>query len=524
MNYVESFNLFGVNVKQIPCITGSGAPTTATEGAIGCFYMDTNTGMVYKCTAEASGAYTWEEFESGGGSVELDTTLTQEGMAADSKAVGDRLGDVDDAFDELHNYAQQLESEGGEPGGGMTEERVAILEALDSTVFETVLVPSLNLFNPSTAEVAPVFSGAYWWSGIIPCSVGDVIYVKKLYDSAFDGMNFGVCLVGESGGAAYPTLSAYKTYTVEDHPSTPDLIGLRILVKLSAVPIEQCADVMVTINTEPTEYQAWTPGEETKESRVQKNADQIAILNTRTASRWSGKNVLVFGDSISTDEYASYTKWATVLKESAGFELFNYSVHGYGFVCGQGSAAQGEYNMINQIENAHNDGVNPDLVILFMGTNDFGNAVPIGKAGDGTNLEMYSKNAYLTPTATASSITTFYGGVEHCMARIKQLWPAALVCVLSPLQRINQTSATAGMALVDYRDIIVETAKRFTFPVKDLYNESNFCPCNLYDRETKTYQFPADSPYAGGYDGLHPNEAYCRDVLAPMIGRFIENI
>ena len=63
MNYVESFNLLGLEAKQIPCIKGEGAPTTATEGAVGCFYMDTTTSTLYKCTAVLDGVYTWETFE-----------------------------------------------------------------------------------------------------------------------------------------------------------------------------------------------------------------------------------------------------------------------------------------------------------------------------------------------------------------------------------------------------------------------------------------------------------------------------
>lgn len=67
MHYVESFNLFGVPAKQLPCILGSGAPLTTTEGAVGLFYMDTANGEIYKCTAiTSSGAYTWEKFASGG--------------------------------------------------------------------------------------------------------------------------------------------------------------------------------------------------------------------------------------------------------------------------------------------------------------------------------------------------------------------------------------------------------------------------------------------------------------------------
>lgn len=66
MNYVDSLNMFGVEAKEIPSIKGNGAPTAATAAAVGCFYMDIDTGKVYKCTAAADGVYTWEEFGAGG--------------------------------------------------------------------------------------------------------------------------------------------------------------------------------------------------------------------------------------------------------------------------------------------------------------------------------------------------------------------------------------------------------------------------------------------------------------------------
>jgi hypothetical protein len=59
MNYVPNLNIFGVEAKEIPCITGSGAPTTSTAGAVGMFYMNTNSGKVYKCTSAVDGVYTW---------------------------------------------------------------------------------------------------------------------------------------------------------------------------------------------------------------------------------------------------------------------------------------------------------------------------------------------------------------------------------------------------------------------------------------------------------------------------------
>lgn len=63
MKFVKGFdiNKCGVEYKQVPCITGEGAPTTATKGAVGCLYMDTLTGDTYKCIAVTDGVYTWKE-------------------------------------------------------------------------------------------------------------------------------------------------------------------------------------------------------------------------------------------------------------------------------------------------------------------------------------------------------------------------------------------------------------------------------------------------------------------------------
>lgn len=47
------------NIGAMAHMTGKGAPTTSTEGAVGCLYMDTDTGNMYKCTAAVDGSYTW---------------------------------------------------------------------------------------------------------------------------------------------------------------------------------------------------------------------------------------------------------------------------------------------------------------------------------------------------------------------------------------------------------------------------------------------------------------------------------
>ena len=49
--------------------TGTGAPTTSTEGSVGEMYVDKSTGTVYVCTDTTGGTYTWNEVSGGGDGV-----------------------------------------------------------------------------------------------------------------------------------------------------------------------------------------------------------------------------------------------------------------------------------------------------------------------------------------------------------------------------------------------------------------------------------------------------------------------
>ena len=68
MNFVKNHNQYGVEAKEIPCLVSHGEPTEETKGAVGCLYMDEDTGELYKCIAVSVGVYTWAAVEGGGGS------------------------------------------------------------------------------------------------------------------------------------------------------------------------------------------------------------------------------------------------------------------------------------------------------------------------------------------------------------------------------------------------------------------------------------------------------------------------
>lgn len=74
---------------SVSTISGKGAPTSETQGAVNQLYRDEDTQKLYICTA-VDGGYTWAAVS--GGSADVDATLTKAGYAADAKAAGDAIG------------------------------------------------------------------------------------------------------------------------------------------------------------------------------------------------------------------------------------------------------------------------------------------------------------------------------------------------------------------------------------------------------------------------------------------------
>lgn len=101
MNYVESLKMLGLEAKQIPSITGDGAPTTSTEGAVGCLYMDNATKYMYKCIAADEGVYTWENIlDDSNTNTIVQTTGDSETAVMSQKATTDAIAGKTDRITE----------------------------------------------------------------------------------------------------------------------------------------------------------------------------------------------------------------------------------------------------------------------------------------------------------------------------------------------------------------------------------------------------------------------------------------
>ena len=152
---------------------------------------------------------------------------------------------------------------------------------------------------------------------------------------------------------------------------------------------------------------------------------------------------------------------------------------------------------------AHAMDTSADMVIVYGGVNDyFHGDAPFGEIGD------------TTPS-------TYCGGVYFLMNYLRENYGEKPIIFMTPARcflrkevddSIPSTHAKKiipGKPLIDYADVIIETAKKFNIKVLDLYRDLGINPYNQYDFETYTN------------DGLHFNDAGHK-VLAQKLKDFIE--
>ena len=127
----------------VSTISGKGAPTSETQGKVNQLYRDEDTQKLYICTA-TDGRYTWAAVSgvgSGGGSVDVDDTLTKAGKAADAAVVGNRLSALSEEIANL-------------PSGGSgltTDEKTLMLTLVKNAKYAENVQPAYEqleaLFN-----------------------------------------------------------------------------------------------------------------------------------------------------------------------------------------------------------------------------------------------------------------------------------------------------------------------------------------------------------------------------------------
>lgn len=232
-----------------------------------------------------------------------------------------------------------------------------------------------------------------------------------------------------------------------------------------------------------------------------------AVAQQAITHPWQGKRVAYFGDSITDPRNnGSKMKYWSFLKDWLNITTYVYGVSGrqWNDIPRQAEALYAE----------HGDSI--DAIIIFIGTNDFNNAVPIGQ----WYTEAETEVMYAHGGATKSLVkrkqqtlcmtdSTYRGRINIALEKVKRMYPTKQIVLLTPIHRARfyaneknwQTTEDYANAVGEYIGAYVESVKEagnvWAVPVIDLN-----ALCGLYPMIEEHEQY-----FKGGTDCLHPNDA-----------------
>lgn len=222
---------------------------------------------------------------------------------------------------------------------------------------------------------------------------------------------------------------------------------------------------------------------------------------------WQGKKVAYFGDSITDPRNnAADSKYWSCLEEWLGITPYVYAK--------SGRMWDDIPRQMSLLQQEHGDDF--DAILIFMGTNDYNNAVPLGrwyeeKMDTVTYGHQYQKRTENRMRRVPSmDKDTYRGRINIALDSLKRTWPGKQIVLLTPIHRSGfyandknwqvpeDYANRCGEYLDTYVEAVREAGKVWSVPVIDLNSL-----CGLY---------PLMDGYAGYFnnpasDRLHPNNA-----------------
>ena len=225
------------------------------------------------------------------------------------------------------------------------------------------------------------------------------------------------------------------------------------------------------------------------------------IEGTKQEEDWTKKTAVFVGDSI------TYGKGTTeIYHDILATELNLTSKVSMG-VSGSTISVNSDYGSSKQplIERYKNI-PSADLIMIFMGTNDYGHETPLGTIEDSTDI-------------------SFYGALNVIIPALQERHPNSTIVLVTPIHRYGYgTSGILGTSLTydnipngvnatlgDYVTALKNIAYKYSVPVIDLFN---LYPIDPTIESVRTEYIP---------DGVHPNDAG-HVVLAETIKNTLELI
>ena len=222
---------------------------------------------------------------------------------------------------------------------------------------------------------------------------------------------------------------------------------------------------------------------------------------------WMQKRVAYFGDSITDPRNSgSKVKYWNFLQEWLGITPYVYAVSGR------------QWNDIprqaDKLREEHGDSV--DAILIFIGTNDYNNGVPIGQwyeekaekvmYGHGQPKKLVNrKRRYMSMDAN-----TYRGRINIALDKVKRMYPHQADCLAHPpsivlssivMRRTGSVRKTTtnqcGIYLEEYIDAVKEAGNIWALPVIDMNALSGLYP--MMDEHAQYFADPQ-------VDRLHPND------------------
>ncbi|WRW34606.1 lipase acylhydrolase domain protein [Staphylococcus phage CF5] len=226
------------------------------------------------------------------------------------------------------------------------------------------------------------------------------------------------------------------------------------------------------------------------DARIKNNSQN----NSLSTSILKDKKGLFIGDSITEVNFRSNKNYHQFIADRTGLININMGVSGTGYQDRKNVA----YDVTEQ----------PDFISVMLGTNDYGlvasNIKPLGNASD-------------------HKYDTVAGSIYYTFLQLSKNFPTTPIVVMTPLPRIEsnpfkEQQNKKGYSLGDLVKVIKELANKFSFPVLDLYNNSNL---RVWDTNVNNEFFQVENKELPA-DGLHPN-VKGHEWISYMIQSFLED-
>lgn len=233
----------------------------------------------------------------------------------------------------------------------------------------------------------------------------------------------------------------------------------------------------------------------------------LSVQATDFVHPWRGKTVAYLGDSVTDPRNkASDKKYWYWLEQWLGITPYVYAVSGRQW--------DDVPRQADKLRTEH--GHDFDAILIFMGTNDYNNAVPIGRWYDESMQTVEYGHRYAKRPETrvrrqpVMDPNTFKGRINIALDSLKRSFPDKQIVLLTPIHRsgfyANETNwqvpedyqNRCGEYLDAYVDAVREAGQVWAVPVIDLGAIGGLYP--LMDEHAAYFKDAAT-------DRLHPNNA-----------------